>query len=50
MDKPPRRIKIVDSPPEGVSGEDRDVSADVVEAALLAQLEAAKDDPREAMW
>jgi tetratricopeptide (TPR) repeat protein len=50
MDKPPRRIKIVDSPPAGVSGEVRDVNADEVEAALLAQLEAAKDDPLEAMW
>jgi tetratricopeptide (TPR) repeat protein len=49
MEKPPR-VSIVDTPPEGVSGDVRDVGADKIEAALLAQLEAATDDPREAMW
>jgi tetratricopeptide (TPR) repeat protein len=49
MNRPPKN-RIVDSQPEGVSGEVREVSADEVEAALLAQLEAAKDDPSEAMW
>ena len=49
MDRSPR-IRIAASPPEGIAGDRRDVSANEVEAALLAQLEAAKDDPREAMW